>query len=222
MAMLFSGGRIPLPLTVMQVLAIDLGTDMVPAIGLGTERSESGVMERPPRSQQEPLLHGKLLVRALLWYGLIEALAAMSAYFFVNWRHGWPDAPLAPEGTLVYRMATTMTLAGVVATQVGAVLACRTDRTSLFQIGLFSNRLVLLGILVELVLLGMLVYVPFLQRIFHTAPLGPVEWAYVFAWTPVLFLADEARKGLVRRKGFSRSRDPGTLRRLRERRQPPP
>jgi magnesium-transporting ATPase (P-type) len=200
MAMLFSGGRIPLPLTVMQVLAIDLGTDMVPAIGLGTERSESGVMERPPRSQQEPLLHGKLLVRALLWYGLIEALAAMSAYFFVNWRHGWPDAPLAPEGTLVYRMATTMTLAGVVAAQVGAVFACRTNRASVFRIGLFTNRLVLLGVAIELVILGLLIYTPFLQRLFNTAPIGIREWAFVFAWTPVLFLADELRKALLRRK----------------------
>jgi magnesium-transporting ATPase (P-type) len=199
--MLFSRGLIPLPLTVMQVLAIDLGTDMVPAIGLGTEPPESDVMDRPPRSQKEPLLNGRLLARALLWYGLIESIAAMSAYFFLNFLHGYPNAPLAAEGTPVYRMATTMTFAGVVASQVGAVFACRTDRTSIFKIGFFTNRLVLLGVLVELALLGLLIYAPPLQSVFNTAPLGWREWLFVFAWTPTIFLLDELRKALPRRRG---------------------
>jgi P-type Ca2+ transporter type 2C len=198
--MLFSRGAVPLPLTVMQVLAIDLGTDMLPAIGLGAEAPEAGVMDRPPRSRQQPLLTGWLLARALLWFGLIEAAVSMAAYFFLNWRYGWPGVPLAAEGTLTYRMATTMTLAGVVAAQVGAVFACRTDRASVFRIGLFSNRLVLLGVAIELGILGLLIYMPFLQSLFNTAPIGVREWAFVFAWTPVLFLADELRKALLRRK----------------------
>ena len=103
--------------------------------------------------------------------------------------------PLAPAGTLIYRMATTMTLAGVVATQVGAVMGCRTDRTSIFRIGFFTNRLVFWGIAVELTLLGILIYTPFLQPIFNTAPIGLREWAYLFAWTPVIFLLDEAAQG---------------------------
>jgi magnesium-transporting ATPase (P-type) len=196
-AMLFSRGAIPLPLTVMQVLSIDLGTDMVPAIGLGAEPPEAGVMDRPPRSQREPLLNGRLLARALLWYGMIESVASMSAYFFLNWLHGWPVVPLAAEGTL-YRMATTMTLAGIVATQVGAVFGCRTDRASIFKIGFHTNRLVLLGIAVELTLLGLLIYVPFLHAIFNTSPIGLREWAFVFAWTPVIFFADELRKMVLR------------------------
>lgn len=197
---LFSRGLVPLPLTVMQVLAIDLGTDMVPAIGLGAEPPEAGVMNLPPRSQKEPLLTRSLLARALLWYGLIEAAAGMSAYFFLNWRHGWPGNPLAADSTLVYRMATTMTLATVVATQVGAVFGCRTERASIFRIGFFTNRLVLIGIVVELAVLALLIYVPFLQAIFDTAPIGLVEWGFVFAWTPVIFLLDELRKALLRRQ----------------------
>jgi magnesium-transporting ATPase (P-type) len=195
---LFSRGMIPLPLTVMQVLAIDLGTDMVPAIGLGSEPPEAGIMQLPPRSQKEPLLNTRLLSKALLWYGMIESIASMSAYFFMNWLNGWPGVPLAPAGSLVYMMATTMTFAGVVATQVGAVMGCRTDRTSIFRIGFFTNRLVLWGIAVELTLLGILIYVPFLQPVFNTAPIGLREWAYLFAWTPVIFLLDELRKAILR------------------------
>jgi magnesium-transporting ATPase (P-type) len=195
---LFSRGLIPLPMTVMQVLAIDLGTDMVPAIGLGAEPPEAGLMQVPPRSQKEPLLNVRLLGKALLWYGMIESVASMSAYFFLNWLHGWPGVPLAPEGTLIYRMATAMTLAGVVATQVGAVIGCRTDRASIFRIGFFTNHLVLWGIAVELTLLGILVYAPFLHSIFSTAPIGLREWTYLFAWTPVIFLLDELRKAILR------------------------
>ncbi len=195
---LFSAGRIPLPLTVMQVLSIDLGTDMVPAIGLGAERPEAGVMNRPPRSQREPLLNRSTLVRALLWYGMIESLAAMSAYFYVNWLHGWPGVPLAPDGTMVYRLATTATLAGVVAAQVGAVFNARTNRVSVFKIGFFSNRLILVGIVVELVLLALLSYVPFLHPIFNTAPLGWREWAFVLAWAPIMLGLDELRKAILR------------------------
>jgi magnesium-transporting ATPase (P-type) len=197
---LFSRGLIPLPMTVMQVLAIDLGTDMVPAIGLGAEPPEAGVMQRPPRSQKEPLLNLRLLGKALLWYGMIESVASMSAYFFLNWLHGWPAVPLAAAGTLTYRMATTMTLAGVVVTQLGAVMGCRTDRTSVFRIGFLTNRLVLWGIAAELTLLGILIYVPFMQPIFNTGPIGPREWLYLFAWTPVIFLLDEVRKVILRRR----------------------
>lgn len=197
---LFSRGMIPLPLTVMQVLAIDLGTDMVPAIGLGSEPPEAGIMLLPPRSQKEPLLNSRLLGKALFWYGMIEAIASMSAYFFLNWTHGWPGVPLAPAGSQVYMMATTMTFAGVVVTQVGAVMGCRTDRTSIFRIGFFTNRLVLWGIAVELILLAILIYVPFLQPVFNTAPIGPREWAFLFAWTPVIFLLDELRKAILRRR----------------------
>jgi magnesium-transporting ATPase (P-type) len=157
-------------------------------------------MQRPPRSQKEPLLSRSILTRALLWYGLIESVASMSAYFFINWLNGWPAVPLAPEGTLLYAMATTMTFAGVVATQIGAVFGCRTDLISVFRIGLFSNRLILIGIGVELALLAILCYVPFMQSVFNTAPLEPIHWAYVFAWTPVIFLLDELRKAWLRRR----------------------
>jgi len=194
---LFSRGSIPLPLTVMQVLSIDLGTDMVPAIGLGTEAPEAGIMNKPPRSQHERLLNSRLIMRAFGWYGLMEAFAGVSAYYFLNYLHGWPFVNLADSGT-TYRMATTMTLAAIVFSQVGAVFGCRTEHDSIFKIGLFSNRLVLMGIAVELVLLSLLVYTPFMHSIFNTAPLGCTELGFLIIWPPLILLADELRKYLRR------------------------
>jgi Ca2+-transporting ATPase len=86
---------IPLALTVMQILAIDLGTDMLPALALGTEAPEPGIMNRPPRSQKERLVTGKLLLRAMVFLGSIQAAACMAAFFFLYWTFGWrPGMPL--------------------------------------------------------------------------------------------------------------------------------
>jgi len=196
-AFLFSRGGIPLPLTVMQILTIDLGTDMMPALGLGTELPEQGIMDQPPRSLKSRLLNGKLFVKAFLWYGMLEALVSMGAYFYVNWTHGWPGVPLASSG-LIYQQATTMTLAAIVFCQVGAVLNCRTERESVFKVGIFQNKRVLLGILVEIILICALSYVPFLQEIFNTAPLGLSDWGLlVLIPIPILAL-EELRKFLAR------------------------
>ena len=198
-AFLLSRGGIPLPLTVMQILTVDLGTDMVPALGLGTERPEPGVMDRPPRGPTERLMNRRVLVKAFAWYGLLETVFSMSAYFFVNLVNGWPAVPLAVSGP-VYERATTMTLAAIVLCQVGAVLNCRTHDQSLFRVGLFSNRQVMVGIVVEIALLCVISYVPFMQEIFGTAAIGPLDWLYLVILPIPMVALDELRKSVARRR----------------------
>ena len=198
-AMLFSGGLIPMPLTVMQVLSIDLGTDMLPAIALGADNAEQSIMQAPPRERSTPLLSKNLLCKALLWYGLIESIAAMMCYFFANWLNGWPAIPLAAQGTDAWSHATTMTLSGVVACQIGAVFCCRTNNRSTFEIGLFSNKMIWAGILFEITLLCLLMYVPVLQRLFNTTPLSLLEILFAMCFIPIIVLLDEIRKYILRR-----------------------
>jgi magnesium-transporting ATPase (P-type) len=81
--------RIPLPLTVMQILAVDLGTDLLPALALGAEAPEPDVMRRPPRSRRERLLNLPTLMRAYGWLGMIEAALSLGGYFFAYWLAGW-------------------------------------------------------------------------------------------------------------------------------------
>lgn len=203
--MLFSRGAIPLPLTIMQILSIDLGTDMVPAMGLGTEKPEPGTMMRPPRSQNEPMLSSKFFAKALLFYGIVQSVTSMAAFYFMYWQNGWrPGLPMAGEGTRLYQMATTMTLAGVVTTQIGAVLCRRSEYTSIFKIKLSTNRLVLLGIGVELLLVSLIMYVPFLQEIFGTAPISIQDWLFLFILPPVFILFDELDKIRLRKKEQNR------------------
>lgn len=205
--------KIPLPLTIMQILAVDLGTDMIPALGLGVERPEPGVMDRPPRKQTTRLLNSSLMLRAYFFLGPIETVACMAGFFFMYFRSGWTFSRILASGSLglaayqkssVYVKATTMSLAGIVVTQIGNGFACRTERESVFKIGFFSNRLYLWGILFEIALINILVYTPFFQRIFQLGPLSITDWAFLFIFAPVIFFADELRKFILRRKGSKR------------------
>ncbi|CAG0940919.1 partial sodium/potassium-transporting ATPase subunit alpha,E; H+/K+-exchanging ATPase, partial [Candidatus Brocadiaceae bacterium] len=191
--------KIPLPLTVMQILAVDLGTDMVPALGLGTEPPEPGIMDKPPRPQNKRLLDMSLLLRAYCFLGPMEAVACMAGFFFIYFQYGWLPGTVMPDSGVIYLTATTMSLTGIVATQIGNVFACRTERESVFKVGFFENKLVLLGIVSELAIISTLIYTPFLQKIFGLAPIGLKQWGFLFVFTPFLFLMEEGRKWIVRR-----------------------
>jgi len=190
--------RIPLPLTVMQILAVDLGTDLFPALALGAEPAEPDVMRRRPRKRSERLLNLPTLLRAYGWLGMIEAALALGGFFFVFRLAGWHlGIPLSGSGP-VYLTATTMTLASIVACQVGNAFACRSGRQSIWHLGFWTNRLLLGGIAVELALLVFLIYLPPLRTVFSLAPLAPMHWVLLLTFGPVLLLLEEGRKALTR------------------------
>ncbi|MBI3753960.1 MAG: cation-transporting P-type ATPase [Deltaproteobacteria bacterium] len=191
--------KIPLPLTVMQILAVDLGTDVGPALGLGVEPPEKGIMNQPPRPKNKRLLDFPLIARAYLFLGPIEAVLCMAGFFFVYWSSGWRPGMEMPSSGIVYTTATTMTLAGIVASQIGNVFACRAERESVFSVGFFRNRLVLFGILVEIALILFLTYTSFMQKIFGLAPLGLREWGFLLLFPVIMLLLEEGRKLVMRR-----------------------
>jgi len=198
LAFVFAG--VPLPLTVMQVLAVDLGTDLLPALALGAEPPEPGIMRRRPRPRSERLLSPRRLLHAYGFLGVIEAALAMFAFFAAWWLEGWrPGLPMAASGP-AYLRATTMTFAGIVAAQVGNAFACRTERESVFRVGLLGNRALLLAIAAEIALLLALVYVPPLARVFGMSPPSPRQWSVLLAFPPAILLAEETRKWVVRRR----------------------
>jgi calcium-translocating P-type ATPase len=196
-----AGGAIPLPLTVMQILAIDLGTDTLPALALSREPAEPGLMDRPPRSRKQGVISAGMLARSWGFLGLISASLVMAG-FFVTLRHtGWyPGAATGPGSPLNhgYRQATTVAWLGIVACQVGTAFAVRTDHASLRSVGVFTNRLLLAGIAVALAFAAALVYLPALNTVFGTAPLAPAQLAIVAPFPFIVWGADEIRRFLVR------------------------
>jgi calcium-translocating P-type ATPase len=198
-----SGGAIPLPLTVLQILAIDLGTEVLPALALGREPAEPGIMQRPPRARSQGVIDRALLFRAWIFLGLIEAVLVLAGFFYVLLEAGWSPGDDVGAGSPLhdaYLQATTMTFAGIVACQVGTAVAARTEHASLRAVGLLSNRMLVWGIGSELVFLAALVYVPLLQDVFGTAALGPVELAILATFPVVVWGADELRRAHLRRR----------------------
>ena len=199
-----AGGAIPLPLTVLQILAIDLGTEILPALALGREPAEPGLMDRPPRPRRQGVIQRTMLVRAWVFLGAIEAVLVLGGFFYVLLRGGWGLQDDVSGGSAlhdVYLEATTMTFAGIVACQIGTALAARTEHASLRSVGFFSNPLLLWGILSEVVFAAALIYVPGLQGLFGTAPLRGTDLLILLAFPLVVWGADELRRARVRRRG---------------------
>ena len=186
--------KIPLPLTIIQILAVDLGTDMLPALALGAEKPMPGIMKQPPRKLQERLLNFSLISRAYLFLGPIEAAACMFGFFYVLLNGEWRWGEMLSPNNILYMQATTACLTAIIVTQIGNVFACRSSRESVFSIGFFTNRLIFLGIAVELMLQLFIVYHPWGNKIFGTYPISLSAWLVLIPFAVLLLFADEARK----------------------------
>ena len=195
------GGAIPLPLTVLQLLSFDVGTETLPALALGREPAEPGIMERPPRRREEGVIRPAMLVRAWLFLGLICAALQMAGFFYVLHKAGWSPGDPTGKGTALhhaYQQATTMTFFGMVMGQIGTAFAARTERASLHSIGVLSNRLLLWGIAFELALAALIIYAPPLQDLLATAALDPDMLLFAAPFPFIVWGADEIRRWALR------------------------
>jgi sodium/potassium-transporting ATPase subunit alpha len=200
-SLLYVALPVPLALTVIQILSIDLGTDMLPAIGLGQEPPEAETMRRPPRRIEQRLLSFPLMATAYLFLGVIQAGYALFLFFLVLTQGGWQWGQELPTSDPLYRAATGIALATVILTQIGNVIGRRSLRRSGLDAGLLRNRLMLLGIATEIFLSWAILYLPPVRQVLGT---GPVEWPiYLLAWLgiPLIFLLDLLRKRAVMRFG---------------------
>jgi sodium/potassium-transporting ATPase subunit alpha len=187
---------IPLALTVIQILSIDLGTDLLPAIGLGQEPPEPDVMHRPPRRPSERLLSAPLMATAYLFLGMIQAGWSLCMFFVVLFEGGWRWGQELATSDPLYRSATGITLATIVLMQIGNVVGRRSQKGSGLDLGLLGNPLILLGVGVEIVFAWAILNFPPIQEFLGT---GPVDWRlFALSWLgiPLLFLLDLARKGV--------------------------
>jgi P-type Ca2+ transporter type 2C len=207
---------IPLALTVPLVLLIDLGTDILPALALGTEKPEPDILQRQPRRLDQPLVDGRLLARAFLWLGLIEALLAYSGFYLVYGLAG--SGPLAglveTKGFIaklavslptdfatetVPLLAATVFLAGVVMAQVGNAFACRSEVNRGRRLGWLANRFLIAAVLAEIAMILVFIYFPPLATALNLAPLPGILWLWLGVYPLVLYGLDWLRKSILRK-----------------------
>ncbi len=191
---------IPLPLSVIQILSIDLGTDMVPGLALGSETPEEDIMDRPPVGKDERLLDFEVFKRGYFFLGAIEAMAAMFAFLGFLYLNGWVYGDLSIAGSLLHKQAMTMTLLGAVSCQLLNVWTLRSWENSAFKRGFLSNHLLIIAMILELAWIWAILNVGIVQYIFNTAAV-PAQYLILLVPFPILlFFSHEMYKWRIRRK----------------------
>jgi sodium/potassium-transporting ATPase subunit alpha len=198
---------VPLGLSVVQILSIDLGTDLLPAIALGQEPPDAEVMRRGPRGQRGRLLSTELMLRSYLFLGVLQATWSMTVFFLFLSANGWTwGAALAGDDPL-YRAATGLTLVAVIFTQVANLVGRRSESHSGLDRGLLRNPLIVIGVAFALAFAGAALYWPPLAAVLGTDP-PPLAWVALAALGAPLFFAADLLRKRARRKSGSSPRQP--------------
>jgi len=192
----------PLALPVLLILAIDLGTDMLPGISLGLEKSERDVMKQKPRSPRAKLLTKSMLFRSYGFVGPIQAATAFVVFFMTLFAHGWSFGTPLPMSSPIYMSAVTAYFAAIIITQVFDLTSCRTMRVSALKKSFAGNRLFFIGIVTELLLLLCIIFLPPLKGFFGTAPFDPLLIPLMILGGIVILGVEELRKSLHRKHGM--------------------
>jgi magnesium-transporting ATPase (P-type) len=193
-----TGGNLPLAIGVLQILALDIGTDMLPALALGAEPPNRRILSG--RVRQHSLIDGRLLGRALLVLGVTEAVCALTTFVAVLSSRGWTWGATPAASTLA--IASGSAFAAIALGQMANAFACRSETQPVWRQRLGTNRLLIGAVTAELVLLGVFLGVPPLARLLGGSWPSTLGWALAFCAVPILIIVDASYKALRR----SRSR----------------
>ncbi|KAH7729130.1 Protein CATP-1 a [Aphelenchoides avenae] len=214
----------PVGMTNLQIMSIDLGTELAPGIAMAQEPGEGDLMERPPRKHTSNLVSNTLLAYAYFYAAQIEAVGCFLAYCCVYWHHGinvsdlWMSSdnhwraesdggkPFASNGHIfsvddqlkIRAQACAAWQMGVVFGQFFQILCVRTRRQSIFRHGLFANRLMLPAMAIEMVLVIIMIYVPGVNGFFGGGPVPWESWVMVAGFGLLMLAFNEGRKWLIR------------------------
>jgi magnesium-transporting ATPase (P-type) len=191
-----SGGSIPLALGVLQILALDIGTDTLSATALGAERPEGRVMNGPP--DRERLLNREVARRAFGVLGPTEGMLTMIAFFASFLAAGWRPGQPFPSGELLLQ-ASGAAFATVVIAQTANAWACRSTTRWPGSLGWVSNKLLVWGASIELAIAGLFLFVPALASLLEQALPSAAGWGVALAAAPVMLGVDAAFKAVRRR-----------------------
>jgi magnesium-transporting ATPase (P-type) len=193
--------KTPVPITPLQILAIDLGTETLPALALGTEKPDPEVMRMPPRPKNKGLVDRDILLRGYVYLGVLSAFFVVISFLWVLFRGGWHQGVQLEPNDLTFTNplhleAMTMVFVGIVIMQIANVFTIRSETKSIFKIGFFTNKLIIVGIIFELLFTVALVHIPFFQKVFNTTDIGLRDYAVLFGFMVIIFFVEEGRKYL--------------------------
>jgi len=192
-----SGGRFPLALGVLQILCLDIGTDVLPALALGNEAPSQGIMSRPPEGRH--LIDRSLLVRVFGVLGPAEALVEMTAFTVALVVAGWRPGSAFPTGHALLA-ASGAAFAAVVFAQMGNAFACRSASRPIGQIGWGSNRFLTAAVGCELLALVGFLWIPTVARFIGHAPPPLAALGVAALGAPIVLANDRIHKEIRARR----------------------
>jgi magnesium-transporting ATPase (P-type) len=188
---------LPLPLLAIQMLAIDLGTDVFPSLALGVEKEEPKIMDKPPREKTERIMDIKTLSN-LLFVGLVMGVLGLLVYLVTLYEGGWRFGQFLDFNNPLYLSATASVYATLVLCQVANAFSCRSPRLSIFKIGFWANPWLLYAELISFIMLWGIIDFPPLQNIFRTNFPSSLAWLFIFLSCFIFLGAIEWRKKITR------------------------
>lgn len=185
--------QIPSPISAVQILAVDLGTDVFPSFALGFEPPEPDADRRKIMNSKEKVMTFKGF-RRIVYLGIVMAIGATVAFVWSMLRGGWWFGQTLPENTLLYLKSTTAAYAVLSMTQMANLLQSRSEKFSPFELGFFKNKYALGAIFISFGILLSFMYVPILRTYLHMAPIDWKDWLVVVVSFIAVFLWEEGRK----------------------------
>jgi len=179
--------KIPSPLSVIQILSIDLGSDMLPGLALGSEKPEKNIMKRPPVNKDEKILDWEVFKRGYFFIGVIEASAAMFAFITFLLNNGWQYGQVDLHDPVFQAQAMTMTLLGAVTSQMANMWTMRSWEFNIWTLSWNSNKGILFAFGAISIWIWALLNIPSVQKIFNTAHI-PLDDLWVLLPFPILIL----------------------------------
>ena len=194
------------PLTAIQLLWLNLITDSFPALALGREKGEPGIMKMPPRSKNEPIINKSMLGHiALQSVGLFISVAAAFIIALMSMNNGSTFfysgilADAAAKGVHPIDIARTVAFATLICAELFRAFAARSERISVFKLGIFSNKMMNIAVALSLVMLVAVIYIPGVNGIFNNVAINPMAWLVILPLAILPFAVSEISK-LVKAK----------------------
>jgi Ca2+-transporting ATPase len=190
---------LPSPLTAILILCIDVGTDVLPAVALGIDPSEPGIMNRKPRDPKEKIMT-KPFVERYLYLGLIMGALVMGTYIWTLYRYGWSWGQVITDDSQVHLKGSSVAFALLVIIQMVNAFNSRSEKNSIFKLGFFTNPFLLGAIAISILTTIAIVEIPFMQTYLHTTSLNFSDWSIILGASLIVLVVEEMRKIFVRKK----------------------
>ncbi|MBA4336309.1 ATPase [bacterium] len=188
---------LPAPLTAILILSVDVGTDVLPALALGIDTPEKGIMNRPPRDPKTKIMD-KAFVARFIYVGLFIGTLVVGTYFWSLLSQGWQWGQALDPDSEIYIESSTFAFTILVLIQMVNAYNSRSSHESVFSLGFFSNLYLIGAVFVSLGVVYLLVEVPFFQEWIHTKELEWYEWFVIIGASFSILLVEELRKLVVR------------------------